>query len=165
MGQFLGPEIEFLTTIKEKRKWTCSRLCMSSIETRKVHLNINWLILKFSGAINWDNGSVSGPRNWQNISVYGPRNYIHQNQILELICYLFKPELYFRSLISSGNLVGFNELNSVSVTILSYMQVNLGIFSCACSSMCYRFPHIHIHIFTSHLQPIFPLVHMSIKLG
>jgi hypothetical protein len=53
--QFLVPEIikmgqhfqEFWPIEKEKTSWTCFRLCMSSIETKKIHSNKNWLILKF----------------------------------------------------------------------------------------------------------------------
>ena len=55
---------------------------MSSIGTRKILSNINWLIFRFSGSRNWHNGSVSGPRNWQNVSVSGPRNWRYGREIL-----------------------------------------------------------------------------------
>ena len=55
---------------------------MSSIGTRKIHSNINWLIFRFSGSRIWHNGSVSGPRNWQNVSVSGPRSWLYGREIL-----------------------------------------------------------------------------------
>ena len=49
---------------------------MNSIGTRKIHLNINWVILRFSGSINCDYGSVYRPRNWH----YG-REILYQNSL------------------------------------------------------------------------------------
>jgi hypothetical protein len=37
---------------RKKQIWIWSGLCMSSIETRRIHLNRNWLILKFFGSRN-----------------------------------------------------------------------------------------------------------------
>ena len=73
---------------------------MSSLETRRIHLNINWLILKFSGPRNWHNGSVSRPRNWRILSVSGPRNWHYGREILYL-CNFFS--CLWVSLLSSLN--------------------------------------------------------------
>ena len=90
---------------------------MTSLETRKIHLNINWHILKFFGSRSGQNGSVSGPRNWQNVSVSGPRNWHYGREILYRVCIVL---LYTTSESLKSNISYINAINNYITVIVHY---------------------------------------------